>query len=163
MDSLRKRSTRRRRCGEVEDFLQSRLYLSGAFAAVLAVCAAFYLVELVLPRHWAVAALLRLIFFIGLGLGGRHVYTQVVLPALQSSAERGGSGGGEGEEEGAAASGSAVLDAAAREAAARAALEAANRSAEELLREEEEEEARARAAEAQRKAAAAAQRKGNRK
>jgi hypothetical protein len=157
MDSQLKRG-RRRRCAEVESFLQSRLYLTGACAAVLGVCALFYAAELVLPRHWVVGALLRLVFIGGVVAAGHHVYTHVLPAALrQSSARR-----GEGEEEEGAEGASAPLDAAARAALAKAAQEAADRSAAELLRELEEEEQRERqaaaAAEAQRKAAAALKR-----
>jgi hypothetical protein len=156
MDTQRKRSSAGRsgvaRCREVQQYLTSRLHFIGGFAAVVGVLALFYGVELVLPRHWAVGALLRLVFLGGLGFAGYTLATRVVPAALRQAASV-----REEEEEAAPLS---ALDAAALEAQERAKLEAANRAAAELEREEEEEalarQAAAAAAAQQRKDAAAA-------
>lgn len=139
------------RCSEVQQYLQSRLHFIGGFGAVVGVLALFYCAELVLPRHWAVGALLRLVFLGGLGAGGYALATRVVPTALRQAASA------REEEEEAPLS---ALDAAALEALERAKLEASERAAEELVREEEEEirarQAAAAAAQQQRKDAAAA-------
>ena len=146
-------ASKRRGCATVLDYLTSKAYMIAAYGAVAGVVVLFWASELVLPQHWVVYALLRLLFVGLLAAGAWYVYTEV-LPGVEQEVSGGSGGGGEEEQ-----SQSSAAEQALKRAQLQQAQVLAQRVADELLAEEEAAQ-RAAALAAEAKRAAGHKRKG---